>query len=399
MRASSRPAAARRTAPQRARPPRRRRHRPRRAPLRAGRCPASPSSRAREPGARVRRRAPAARRARPGACGPAPRSANSRSSTALQLARIAVERRPSACSTARAGLAELGQRPREAVERRVERALGLRAPRLEPAQRLEQRALGALGPERLGGAGDVLADALGGAQPAAAGVERRLLVRLRVERVEFGRGVRQRSRGRAPPPSSAAAAASSARAASARAAQAARTGRAASAPAKASSSAAVAARVEQAAVVLLAVQLDQRVGERAQRLGRDAAVVDPGLPAAVGARRCGAGSARRRPGSPASASTAARRMVRGRGANAAVTSPCAAPARTSPPRPRQPSTKPRQSSRIDLPAPVSPVSTLRPGRKSQLRRLDQHHVADRRAPAASLAASGAQRHLPWTTWR
>ena len=45
---------------------------------------------------------------------------------------------------------------------------------------------------------------------------------------------------------------------------------------------AVAAGVEEAAVVLLAVQLDEGVGEGAQGLGGDAAVVGPGLAAAVG---------------------------------------------------------------------------------------------------------------------
>ena len=66
------------------------------------------------------------------------------------------------------------------------------------------------------------------------------------------------------------------------------------------------------------------------------------------------------PGNPASSSTAWARWPCGK-SNHAVTSPCSAPCRTSSARPRQPSTKPSESNRIDLPAPVSPVSTLRPG--------------------------------------
>src|SRR5580704_17093029 len=47
----------------------------------------------------------------------------------------------------------------------------------------------------------------------------------------------------------------------------------------------------------------------------------------------------------------------------AVADPCAAPGRT-PARPRPPTAKPSESSRMDLPAPVSPVRTLRPGANS-----------------------------------
>src|SRR5262249_50218511 len=50
--------------------------------------------------------------------------------------------------------------------------------------------------------------------------------------------------------------------------------------------------------------------------------------------------------------------------NAAVTWPCSAPWRTRLASPRAPSASPKASSRIDLPAPVSPVRTERPGAKS-----------------------------------
>ena len=137
---------------------------------------------------------------------------------------------------------------------------------------------------------------------------------------------------------------------------------------------------------LLAVQLDQRVGERPQRLGRDPPVVDPGLAPAVGGR--GAAQDQLVAGGQARLLEQRPRRVAGPAAGTPATPrPRSAPARTSPPRPRQPSTKPRQSSRIDLPAPVSPVSTLRPGRKRSSARLDQQHVADRERLRASRPGS------------
>src|SRR3954471_17237471 len=48
----------------------------------------------------------------------------------------------------------------------------------------------------------------------------------------------------------------------------------------------------------------------------------------------------------------------------AVTCPCSTPLRTSPASPRPPSASAKASSRIDLPAPVSPVSTARPRENS-----------------------------------
>src|SRR4051794_5814674 len=48
----------------------------------------------------------------------------------------------------------------------------------------------------------------------------------------------------------------------------------------------------------------------------------------------------------------------------AVTCPCSAPWRTRPASPRPPSANAKASSRMDLPAPVSPVKTARPGANS-----------------------------------
>src|SRR6202165_688204 len=50
--------------------------------------------------------------------------------------------------------------------------------------------------------------------------------------------------------------------------------------------------------------------------------------------------------------------------NTAVTWPCSAPCRTRPASPRPPSASAKASSRMDLPAPVSPVSTARPRENS-----------------------------------
>ena len=52
--------------------------------------------------------------------------------------------------------------------------------------------------------------------------------------------------------------------------------------------------------------------------------------------------------------------------NSAETSAFSAPARTSVESARRPMTSPSASIRIDLPAPVSPVSTLKPGAQSRL---------------------------------
>ena len=64
------------------------------------------------------------------------------------------------------------------------------------------------------------------------------------------------------------------------------------------------------------------------------------------------------------AAMSARAGWRGGSSNAAVTCPCSAPWRTRAASPRAPSASAKASSRMDLPAPVSPVSTDRPDAKS-----------------------------------
>src|SRR5690606_9840286 len=69
-------------------------------------------------------------------------------------------------------------------------------------------------------------------------------------------------------------------------------------------------------------------------------------------------------------------------------------------RPRQPSTKPRASRRMDLPAPVSPVSTFRPGRNDSSSRsmMSMSRISSPRSipetPRGAGSEPGALHHLP-----
>src|SRR4249919_3190366 len=68
----------------------------------------------------------------------------------------------------------------------------------------------------------------------------------------------------------------------------------------------------------------------------------------------------------------------------AVTWPCSAPWRTRPESPRPPSASAKASSRMDLPAPVSPVSTARPRENSiSSRSIRTMSRIDRRASMRS----------------
>src|SRR6476620_8029843 len=70
--------------------------------------------------------------------------------------------------------------------------------------------------------------------------------------------------------------------------------------------------------------------------------------------------------------------------NTAVTCPCSTPLRTSPASPRPPSASAKASSSIDLPAPVSPVSTARPRENSiSSRSIRTMSRIDRRASMRS----------------
>ena len=164
-------------------------------------------------------------------------------------------------------------------------------------------------------------------------------------------------------------------------------------PAEAVEQGAVAPRVEQAAIVMLAVDLDQP-GAGSRSVPAGTAVVDEGAAAAVGLQRPAQEQRLARLGLDAllgeqhDASDDRRRARTRRDTTA-----CACPARTSPLSARCPSARPSASSRIDLPAPVSPVSTPRPGRiRGRAPRSARHRgwkVAA--APAPRLALSPAAR--------
>jgi hypothetical protein len=91
------------------------------------------------------------------------------------------------------GLGDFGERPRHRLHRRaqqrVERLAAAHGRRLEPPERVEEHALGAVRAEGAGGGLELLADAGRGLKRAPARVERRLLALLRRGRVELGGGV------------------------------------------------------------------------------------------------------------------------------------------------------------------------------------------------------------------
>src|SRR6201986_4617830 len=80
--------------------------------------------------------------------------------------------------------------------------------------------------------------------------------------------------------------------------------------------------------------------------------------------------------------------------NTAVTCPCSTPWRTRPASPRPPSASAKASSRIDLPAPVSPVSTARPRENSISRRsIRTMSRIDRRASMPQQFLADFDAHL------
>src|SRR6516165_2581753 len=114
--------------------------------------------------------------------------------------------------------------------------------------------------------------------------------------------------------------------------------------------------VEKSALLELTLDLDETVAELAQQPDARRLVIDKGAAAAVDADE------------PAQHDRFALAGWLRPTENSADTAACCAPARTSPASARLPSASPSASSRIDLPAPVSPVSTQRPGRKARSRR-------------------------------
>ena len=99
-------------------------------------------------------------------------------------------------------------------------------------------------------------------------------------------------------------------------------------------------------------------------------------------------SSRRATERPAAATSRTPMSGSGSRSNSASTRAVSAPWRTSPVSARAPSARPSASMRRLLPAPVSPVMTLRPGREGEPHPLDEGEVADRELEEATCGASG-----------
>ena len=146
---------------------------------------------------------------------------------------------------------------------------------------------------------------------------------------------------------------------------------------------ALAVALEQQLVLVLAVDVDQQLAQLAQLRGGGRAPVHERARAAGrvhgAAHEAGAVALveilRREP--------FPRRAPASRTSNSALTSARSAPARTTPGSARPPSASASASTRIDLPAPVSPVSAVKPARELEVEPLDDDEVADGEAPAAS----------------
>ena len=128
----------------------------------------------------------------------------------------------------------------------------------------------------------------------------------------------------------------------------------------------------------LAEDLDQRLAQFAQLAGVHGRAVDEGARAALGVEHAAHHALVRvvaveqfvlaQPG--------ARARAVGERELGAI-SACSLPARTSAASARSPSTRPSASIRIDLPAPVSPVSTGEAGGEVERQPVDHREVADR----------------------
>ena len=148
------------------------------------------------------------------------------------------------------------------------------------------------------------------------------------------------------------------------------------------------ARVDRGPVVMLAVDLDQSLPDLAQQLHAHADVVEEGAASAVSRLNAAQDEQSHRPRMPFSASSAKHGMGRGQARRSPSLGPGprrAAPAthRLSPPMASE-----KASSRIDLPAPVSPVSTQQswPNSRSSLSIRTMSRID--RAPLAWRERSG-----------
>ncbi len=135
-------------------------------------------------------------------------------------------------------------------------------------------------------------------------------------------------------------------------------------------------RIHQRAVVMLAVDLHQRRAEALQHLHAHRLIVDEGAGAAVAPIARGAGSDASSAGMSFVGEHRARRMPGRQLERRRSRCPAPRPAAPAPASPRPPSASAKASSRMDLPAPVSPVSTDRPDGEIDIEPVDQNDVAD-----------------------
>ncbi len=182
---------------------------------------------------------------------------------------------------ARLRRAQFSQCPVERGQCRIEPSFHATGRPLEPPQRVQHLALCAIGAQGLRGTIHILADAHGGLHEPAARVERGLLSRLRRQRVQLAHGVAQERflgprglerfrlarrialcRGEGRPRRSG-------------------RGKLLLQPGKGVEQRPVAARIEKSAIVVLAVQLHQRLRQPPQHLTAHPPVVDPGSLAAI----------------------------------------------------------------------------------------------------------------------
>ena len=219
-------------------------------------------------------------------------------------------------------------------------------------------------------AGRGRAQVVGVTEPVVLGPQVGVLTRLRVDAPRSRSSPSRSSRPRGPvarPASRSLAARCGGRAARRRSRVAVAAAGARAAPAEGVERLALLRRRPQPRLVGLAVHGDEELGQLGQHPDRAAAAAHVRPRAAL--RRDGAGHDQASSSSSAPASAArARRRVTGRRVTTPSTTACRRRGRTRPESARPPRSRPRPETTIVLPAPVSPVMTVSPGRRARGRR-------------------------------
>ena len=167
-------------------------------------------------------------------------------------------------------------------------------------------------------------------------------------------------------------------------------------PPNASTSIALLLRRRQRLVRVLAVQVDQHLADRRELRQRRRPAVDPGAAAALRVEHAPQQQRAVVAGEALVGEPGARAPGASSTSNAAASSARSAPGRSWRSSKRSPSSSASASSRIDLPAPVSPVSTVKPGSSSRssastttkLRIESRRSIGRRDGARVSAGASG-----------